>query len=270
MKIELNPNIDLAPLQAEFQRSRRVRIDNILSPDSAEYILENLMECTAWHLVYSDQTGSPVRLNSDELNELDQQAYSEIQSGLVERASNSYQFIYKFFPIIDAIKTGLLPEASMLYQAATFTNSGEFIKFARKLTATDSLVKFDPQASLYEGGHFLNVHDDTSDQRTPSDSSIRRYAVVFGFTKNWSANWGGQTSFYPSPASPIAESWTPGFNTMSIFEVPSLHGVNYVTPFAAKGRYSITGWLRDDPSIVREDLGDRKGPNLQRTIFTGS
>ncbi len=254
MKIELNPTIDLAPLQSEFKRKRRVRIENILTSESAEYILENLMNTTAWNLVYSDQYGLPIRLDSDRVENLSENDYSEIHSGLIQRAAGSYQFIYKFFPIIDAIKDGRLTESSMLYEAANFTNSTEFIKFARHLTGSDSLVKFDPQASLYESGHFLNVHDDTSYNRTPSDLSVRRFAVVFGFTKNWSANWGGQTCFYPGPAAPIAESWSPGFNTMSIFEVPSLHGVNYVTPFAAKGRYSITGWLRDDPSIDRPDL----------------
>jgi len=258
MKIELNPDIDLARLKSEFRTNRRVRIDDVLTNDSAEFVLENLIECTAWNLVYSDQNGLPTRLNSEELKALSENEYTDIQNDIVNRAASSYQFIYKFFPIIDAIKDGLLTEASMLYQIANFTNSTAFIKFARELTSNDSLVKFDPQASLYEGGHFLNIHDDTSNNRTPGDASVRRFAVVLGFTKNWSANWGGQTCFYPGPAAPIAESWTPGFNTMSIFEVPSLHGVNYVTPFAAKGRYSITGWLRDDPSIIREDLGDTK------------
>lgn len=182
--------------------------------------------------------------------------HSEITSKLHQRATNSYQYKYKFFPIIDAIKSGELPVSSMLYQIANFMNGAEFIQFARTLTECKTLVKVDPQATLYEAGDFLTLHDDSNYQRSANDSSTRRFAIVLGFTKNWSNDWGGQTSFFPSSDSHQSESWNPGFNTLSIFRVPTLHCVNYVTPFATGGRYSITGWLRDDRSVSRPDLGD--------------
>ena len=93
-------------------------------------------------------------------------------------------------------------------------------------------------------------------QLNTGDGSIRRYAIVLGFTRRWSPEWGGQTMFFDSPNSEVAESWNPAFNSLTIFRVPVLHCVNFVAPFAPEGRYSITGWLRDDPNISRPDLGD--------------
>lgn len=253
MQIELNPNMNIEQLKQQFQLRKRLRIENILTTESADYILENLQQ-TAWHLVHSTDQEAPKTYNAQQLSDLSEHDLEQIFTGVNQRASKSYQFIYKYFPIINAITSGELPETSMLFQLAQFLNGTEFMKFARELTGDNQLVKIDPQASLYEKGHFLSVHDDTANNRTSGDHSLRRFAVVLGFTKNWSPNWGGQTMFFDSDTSHIAESWNPGFNCLTIFEVPTLHNVNYVTPFAEGGRYSVTGWLRQDSSISRADL----------------
>jgi SM-20-related protein len=257
MNIELNPNLDIAALTKAFSAARKLRINDILTAASAEYIHHNLVNSTAWHLVHSDSDGKPTDYPPETLDELSDQQHQRLMSDLYERASNSYQYMYKYFPIINAIQGGSLPSSSMLFEAANFLNSTEFIAFSRELTSTNSLVKVDPQATLYEPGHFLSTHDDSNYHRSAADQSSRRFAIVLGFTKDWSENWGGQTSFFEDTMARSSQSWYPGFNTLAIFEVPILHCVNYVTPFAAHGRYSLTGWLRDDPSIKRPDLGDR-------------
>lgn len=254
MSFQINPELNLEQLSEEFKTEKKLRIDNFFALESAETILDTLANYTAWHLVYSDENGQPVRMDNIELENTSAGQIQEKVTELQLRASSSYQYMYKFFPIVDAIQSGKLTETSLLYEIAAFLNGAEFLKFARQLTSTNSLVKMDPQATLYEAGHFLNLHDDMGDQRESADGSVRRYALVFGFTKNWSANWGGQTNFFPSAGSPVAESWFPGFNSMTIFEVPVLHNVSHLSPFASKGRYSITGWLRDDKNISRSDL----------------
>ena len=158
--------------------------------------------------------------------------------------------------MVDVITAGRVTENSMLFDIATFLNSANFIQFARDITGNDALVKLDPHANLYEPSHFKNLHDDMRIDKNARDQSVRRYAVVLGFTKNWSVNWGGNMSFYPGPNPTSAESSYPGFNSLTIFEVPALHRVSMIMPFAAKGRYTITGWLREDPDIIRLDLGD--------------
>jgi len=256
MSIELNPDLNVAALAAQLQEKKRLRIANILTAESAEYILDNLKNATAWHLVHSRLGTAPKVYSPDELTTFSESELESIYTDVRSNAATSYQFVYKFFPIIDAIQAGNLPESSMLFQLASFLNGTEFLRFARNLTGNHSLVKIDPQASLYECGHFLNTHDDTNDNRSDPDGSIRRFAIVMGFTKNWSPNWGGQTMFYPDTTPDTAESWNPAFNSLTIFEVPVLHSVNYVAPFAPEGRYAVTGWLREQAGLSRPDLGD--------------
>ncbi|NND81135.1 MAG: hypothetical protein HKN50_01770 [Gammaproteobacteria bacterium] len=256
MNLQINPELDIEQIAANFQSQGKIRIDNFLTTESAESILDCLKNYTAWHLAYSDAQGQPVRLDSTQVAQLSQEQEQQIMTELHQRASANYQYMYKFFPIIDAIKDGLITDNSMLYEIATFLNNTAFIKTARQITGVNTLVKMDPQATLYERNHFLNMHDDMGDQRETEDSSVRRFAVVLGFTKNWSYNWGGQTNFFDGVGAAAAESWYPCFNSLTIFQVPRLHSVGYVTPFADKGRYSLTGWLRDDPTVIREDLED--------------
>ena len=254
MNLKLNPNLDLEQLASAFESNKKLRVDNFLTVESAEIINQCLSDYTAWHLVYSNELGLPVRLDNAQLNALSDNDQQAITEQLHLRASSTYQYIYKFYPIIDAIKSGTITENSQLYEIATFLNSAVFINFARRLTGNNSIVKMDPQATLYETGHFLNLHDDMGGQRETEGESVRRFAVVLGFTRNWSSNWGGQTNFFPNVGSAISESWYPRFNSMTIFQVPALHSVSMIAPFSPKGRYSITGWLRDDSSVVRDDL----------------
>ncbi|RBP53289.1 2OG-Fe(II) oxygenase [Arenicella xantha] len=256
MTIRINPTLNFESLHAQFSEQKKIRIENFFTSQTAEYIADNLQHTTPWHMVHSDAKGLPVRYNPEQLATLSTAQKDEIDTKLQQLAAEHYQYKYKFYPIIDSIKDGTLAIDSMLYQMASFVNGTEFMRFARQLTDVSSLVKMDPQASLYESGDFLTMHDDSNYQRQAGDHSSRRFAVVFGFTKHWSPNWGGQTAFYTSADAVESISWNPGYNVLTVFEVPVQHCVNYVTPFATNGRYSITGWLRDDPTISRPDLGD--------------
>lgn len=256
MKISINPELDFDSLKTQFEAQKKLRVNTFFTPDSAQYISKNLRNSIPWHLVHSDHKGLPVRYNAAQYSQLTEQQKNKIDRQLHKLAVDRYQYKYKFFPIISEIKAGTLAPGSMLFEMASFVNSTEFIAFARWLTGVGSLVKMDLQASLYEPGDFLTMHDDSNYQRNANDQSSRRFAVVLGFTENWSSNWGGQTCFYSEPEAIESVSWNPGFNVLTIFEVPAQHSVNYVAPFAGAGRYSITGWLRDDPSVSRPDLGD--------------
>lgn len=257
MSLQLNPNLDTSDIAANFRSTKRVHIDNILEPGSAEAIFDCLRNYTAWQLCYTGPNGEPLRASNEELVAMSAEEITTLATGVHKRAATSYQYIYKFFPIVDLITSGRVTENSLLYDAATFLNSASFMQFARDITGNDQLVKLDPHANLYEPSHFKNLHDDMRVDKNARDRSVRRYAIVLGFTKNWSVNWGGNMSFYPGPNPTSAESSYPGFNSLTIFEVPALHRVSMIMPFAAKGRYTITGWLREDPDIVRLDLGDK-------------
>lgn len=254
MNINLNPELKLDELSSEFRIHRKLRIENFFSEDSANYIHQSLIDKTPWHLVISNEKGLPTKYSPSDLEGLESKELERLYAQAYQRASTSYQYSYKFFPIIDALKSGEIGEDSMLFKIAAFLNGTDFLRFARQLTGNSQIVKTDPQATLYETGHFLTTHDDSNYQRAANDTSTREFAIVLGFTDQWSNDWGGQTSFFQSMDSNESTSWHPGYNVLSIFQVPTLHCVNYVTPFATKGRYSITGWLRSDPYVARPDL----------------
>ena len=257
MSLQLNPDLDTSKITADFKSKRRVRIENVLEAGSAEAIFDCLRNYTAWELCYSGPNSEPMRVSNQDFLQMSADDLTKLGTEVHRRGATSYQYIYKFFPIVDAITAGRVTDSSLLYDIATFLNSAPFMQFARDVTADDRLVKLDPHANLYEPSHFKNLHDDMRVDKNARDRSTRRYAVVLGFTKNWSVNWGGNMSFYPAPNPISAESSYPGFNTIEIFEVPALHRVSIVMPFAAKGRYTIAGWLREDSDIVRLDLGDK-------------
>ena len=41
----------------------------------------------------------------------------------------------------------------------------------------------------------------------------------------------------------VAEAYTPTFNALALFRVPTRHAVSMVTPLALNPRYAISGWV---------------------------
>ena len=125
-----------------------------------------------------------------------------------------------------------------LHAMTEFLNTPEFHCFVKTITGEPSVKKLDAQATLYGRGHFLNLHDDTG------TSAERRAAYVMGFSKSWRPDWGGQLLFMDEDK--IQRGFSPSFNSLTLFKTPRPHIVTQVANFAGLGRYSITGWLRDD------------------------
>ena len=44
----------------------------------------------------------------------------------------------------------------------------------------------------------------------------------------------------------VVDTFTPLWNSLSLFRVPQPHVVSLVAPWAGSARYSITGWFRRD------------------------
>jgi SM-20-related protein len=47
----------------------------------------------------------------------------------------------------------------------------------------------------------------------------------------------------------IERGFMPGFNALTIFNVPRWHSVAPVAPYAGAPRLSIVGWARRDPKV---------------------
>ena len=85
-------------------------------------------------------------------------------------------------------------------------------------------------------GHFLTSHDDGT------DAEDRVAAYVIELTQDKRTDWGGLRQIH-NAAGNVSLALKPGFNTMYVFNVPQMHSLSYVAPFAAGPRYAITGWL---------------------------
>lgn len=87
-------------------------------------------------------------------------------------------------------------------------------------------------ASWYGPGCFLGMHNDAE------PDGGRERAFVLHMTRGWRAEHGGLLRFG------TGETVVPGFNVLSLFDVPRDHEVTGVAEGAPAGRYALAGWLR--------------------------
>jgi SM-20-related protein len=234
--VELDPQLDRALIRDAFTRVGRVHIPGIFTGVCAARLYRCLAEETPWQLHVND--GQKHFDAADLQLQLIPSADRALLLDTVYRnATNRFQCIYNSFPVYDAYHQGRQLDLYVM-QVYRFLNSKPFLEFAREITGLRTIALADAQATLFRPGHFLTQHDDT-------DAGKRRVAAyVLSFTKNWKADWGGVLQFIDRDGH-VAEGYTPGFNALNLFKVPQAHCVSFVAPFAAAGRYSISGWLRE-------------------------
>jgi Rps23 Pro-64 3,4-dihydroxylase Tpa1-like proline 4-hydroxylase len=128
-----------------------------------------------------------------------------------------------------------------IHLATEFINSPEFLELGRRVTGVSAVNKADAHATFYGPGDFLTRHLDEGEDKE------RRAAYVLGLTEGWQPDWGGLLLFLKDNQD-VREGYLPRFNVLTIFDIKYLHTVTQVSSFAGGGRYSITGWFRDDPT----------------------
>ena len=143
-----------------------------------------------------------------------------------ERARTGFQFHFDNFRLSDAA----LADARFGhdYEAVfDLLNGPEFLALARAITGDDRIAFIDAQTTRYRAGHFLTLHHDDK------PGHDRLYAYVLGFTRDWRADWGGLLAFL-GPDGHVEEAWTPAFNALNLFRVPTPHAVTQVADFAER------------------------------------
>jgi Rps23 Pro-64 3,4-dihydroxylase Tpa1-like proline 4-hydroxylase len=90
----------------------------------------------------------------------------------------------------------------------------------------------DAHASWYGPGCFLSAHDDAGPDET------REQAWVLHMARDWHAEHGGLLRFAGG------ETIVPGFNMLTLFDVPREHEVTSVAADAPAGRYALAGWFK--------------------------
>jgi hypothetical protein len=182
----INEDLDPTRLRGDPERTGRIRISNVLKPAVAAEVRNYLESRVPWEIAYMDG-GKAVTLNTDRLHKLSQQERLAIKGRILNQARSGFQFMYGHYLLIHAVNEGLL-DGTILETFVKYLNSEHFIGFARTLTGNGEITNAEVQSSRYDRGHFLARHNDSADPD-------RRYAIVFGFTRDWIADWGGLTVF---------------------------------------------------------------------------
>jgi Rps23 Pro-64 3,4-dihydroxylase Tpa1-like proline 4-hydroxylase len=234
----LNPTLDPTALASEFAEKRRILVPDALAADTAERLARCLREEVPWGLsTLVDGSGHDFR--APELREMKPSEWQSLLRKVHSEAREGYQFFFNSYQMVAAYKEKRDPEL-FLHRFLEFLNTPPMLEFIRRVTGHSDIAKADAQATRYLPGHFLRRHDDLV-QEGPAD--IRRVAYVFNLTRDWQADWGGLLQFLNEEGQ-VEETWTPGFNALSLFSVPVSHCVSCVAPFATKPRLAITGWFR--------------------------
>ena len=232
----LNPNLDLNSLAGEDAHDERIRITDIFEPEVADRIAEHCEDHVPYDFIYH-MDGQNRAVPVDEMKALDANDQRVLQNKVMDAAANGVGFLYCGYMAARAQRDSDDDQVRFLHSIFEYLNSEEMLSFAKRITARDDLKSADGQFTRYTAGQFLTRHldDITSEQR--------RIAYVFSFSRDWHPDWGGLLQFYEKDGTP-RDAWAPGFNTLSLFDVRHVHAVTYVTPFAKRPRYSLTGWFR--------------------------
>ena len=230
---QLNPALNQEAIAAAYAGNGRVHIPDILAADSARRVHRCLEQETQFSLVTRKDDGY-VRLRPGASLSAQQQA--ELMRNTYMKARDGFHYLYDNHPMSNDGEP--YPDPAHYLAAVTrFLNSAPFLDFVRRVTGSSAIAFTEAQATRYQGGHFLNQHDDSHGKHG------RIAAYVLNMTPHWRADWGGALLFSDRPGH-ISEGYLPAFNALNIFAVPQDHLVSLVTPFAGAHRLSITGWFR--------------------------
>jgi Rps23 Pro-64 3,4-dihydroxylase Tpa1-like proline 4-hydroxylase len=235
--LQLNPKLDRRALAAEFARTGRLQVLEVLTAESAKALQILLAEGTPWGLAWQAGASAPAQfIDSASLRTM---AGAEADALAARAAADpAYGFAYHSYPLVTAYLERWRP-GSPHERLLEELNAPAVLEFMRAITGFREIVKLDGQATLYKPGNFLRPHTDEESQRG------RLVAYVLNLTEgDWRREWGGTLDFLDDRGE-VSQSLLPRFNSLSLFRVPQWHEVSRVHAAAPVGRYAVTGWARD-------------------------
>ena len=249
-EIRLNPDLDVAALAEAFALKRRLHLPCVLTPDSANAVAEVLEAETRWKTTVA-AGGAFFELPLNGRVAEDPAKQSWLDEAAVDGTNPLPQYIFDNRRLgLDRVGLDDGREGSDAADAVVdWLNSEEALGFLRAITGDDRIDLCDAQASRYRPGHVLTAHNDVSAGKN------RLYGYVLNFSRDWRPDWGGNLLFY-GPDGHIEHGWTPAFNALNLFAIPTRHAVTQVASFAARDRLSIVGWVRSHQKVGPQ-AGDR-------------
>jgi Rps23 Pro-64 3,4-dihydroxylase Tpa1-like proline 4-hydroxylase len=236
----LNPGLDVKALSKHLADAGRIVIRDVFTPDTASRLHEELASLIPWRLAYVDTrvTGDHQnqQLTREQFAAMGPKKAAALRALILSQARDNFQYLYQHFNLGGGQISGEI-DGLFLSDLMDYVRGDEFQELARQLTGVEELNDIYAHATLYTAGNFLKVHEDVA-----ADDD-RRFAHVFGFTRNWRADMGGLLHFLDDDGR-IVDTLVPGFNTLTLFRVPTSHLVSMVAPWVREPRLAVTGWLR--------------------------
>ncbi|MCF6328992.1 MAG: 2OG-Fe(II) oxygenase [Henriciella sp.] len=238
--IRLNPDLDPDALAAIYARDKFIQIPGIFHPETADEIAAVLRQKMPWRLIYADPDTGIVEITRAEAEKLGAEDMQKRMAGVMQRATRNYGYCYNGYHMTNARRDGL-DDGHPIHRLTDFLNSRTFLDFGAQVIGRKDITQLEAQATLFTHGSFLTRHIDDGSQNE------RRAAYTLSFCPNWQTDWGGLLQLINQQTTDVISAWVPRFNMLSIFDGTQVHAVSPVSNFAGDGRYSIVGWLRNDP-----------------------
>jgi hypothetical protein len=229
--------LDIERLRALLRAHSRLQVPAFLQEDAAVRLHACLRDEVPWEAAQRADAGAVVGQSPTAVPGSDEDA--ALLETVTRRARDGFEFYFDRYRMVEAYRDGLDP-GLLLHSVLAFLNSPTFIEFARYLTGDPAIRMVSAMAVRYRQGHFLRLHHD----RTTEED--RAYAYVMNLSPEWKPDWGGLLEFLDPGERRVVETYTPHWNSLSLFRVPQAHQVSLVAPWALAPRYSITGWFRRD------------------------
>ena len=233
----INNDLLLEPWRARLRAHGRVQIPGFLQEPSALRLHQCLREEVPWETA---QRSDAVLADGQDRRPPPGSAADEMAlAATCLRAREGFEFYFDRYRMIDARRDGTDPQL-VLHAVVDFLNSPQFLDFARQLTGDPAIRMVSAIGVRYRAGHFLRAHNDLANDEN------RAFAYVINLSRQWSPDWGGLLHFLDPEQRRVVDTFTPLWNSLSLFRVPQPHVVSLVAPWAGSARYSITGWFRRD------------------------
>lgn len=238
--LRINPSLNPEEFRKMYAKSKVVQVQDIFEPELAEAISHILRTQIRWRLIYQTPEDGVVELSKEQIDAMGTQGIKQRMDRVMELARRSHGYCYSGYHMIGALLEGRDP-GHPIHEITKFLNSREFIDFGSHIIGEFGITKTDAQATLFGPGSFLTRHIDDG------SNNERRAAYTLGFSKNWHTDWGGLLMFIDKQTTDVTEAFIPRFNMLTLFDGRKVHSVSPISSFAGDGRFSIVGWLRNDP-----------------------